>query len=119
MFISAILKSEIHIQSWTAVLVFATGTFLWLIPVQIIDGLKFIRIQRRVLRFLYPYFLTGVQVSAFIFYLIGLDSAIATLGFSNVGLIVFSITMVFVAKLIFFYLAKYERRIRKERYEVI
>ncbi|MCD8510386.1 MAG: hypothetical protein LRY73_11345 [Bacillus sp. (in: Bacteria)] len=113
--ISMFVPDSINIHTWQAVLIFSVGTLLWLIPVQIIYALKFIPIQRRKKRMLFPYFLTLVQVTAFSLYVIGLNSMLSGISFSNGGLIAFITIILFYTKLLKDRIVKYEQMLRQEQ----
>lgn len=109
--------SQILIFSWYSVLLFATGTFLWIIPVQIINGLKLIPIQRRMKRILFPYILTIIQISAFVLYVIGLNNLIKGLTFTNFGLIAFVIVILLYTKLLKDKIARYNEEFLRRQQE--
>lgn len=113
--ISMFVPDSIHIHAWQTVLLFSIGTLFWLIPVQFIYALKFIPIQRRRKRVLFPYFLTLVQVTAFSLYVIGLNSVLSGISFSNGGLIAFITIILFYTKLLKDRIVKYEQMLRQEQ----
>ncbi|MCE7792547.1 hypothetical protein K8O68_08970 [Salipaludibacillus sp. CUR1] len=112
---SAVMGTEIIIESWTALFWFAAGTFLWIIPLQVIDWMKLIPVQRRMRRILYPYFVTFLQVVFFAVYMIGLNSTISHVVFSNMGLVTFTFVLILSARLIYTWFVRYIRKYKKPR----
>lgn len=107
---SALLGGEIIIKSWAALFLFAVGTFSWIIPLQIIDWMKLIPVQKRVRRILYPYFVTFIQVVLFSVYMVGLNVTIANVIFTNIGLIIFTSIIIVVANVMYVQFVRYIRR---------
>ncbi len=116
--ISALFRTEVIIESWTALFLFALGTFLWIFPLQIIDWMKLIPVQRRMRRILYPYFVTFIQVVFFSVYMIGLNVTISDVIFTNIGLIIFTSVIVFVANVMYFQFVRYIRKYKQDRVKV-
>ncbi|UCZ53813.1 hypothetical protein LGQ02_03230 [Bacillus shivajii] len=116
--ISLFTGTEVLIHSWTAVVLFAAGTFFWIIPLQVIDWLHFIPVQRRIKRIIYPYVVTFLQVGLFVFYIIGLNSRVTDLVFTNMGLIIYSVVIVLLTKVLLTWLASYARKVQKERWQL-
>ncbi|WP_280770340.1 hypothetical protein [Salipaludibacillus daqingensis] len=115
---SAFLGAEIIVESWTALFVFAFGTFLWIVPLQVIDWMKLIPVQRRMRRILYPYFVTFIQVVFFAAYMIGLNVTVSNIIFTNIGLITFISVIVLVAKVIYTQFVLYLRKYKQNRLKV-
>ncbi|MBU9722843.1 MULTISPECIES: hypothetical protein [Bacillaceae] len=113
--ISILSGSEIHIESWSGPLLLAVGTFLWIFPLQVIEWLRFIPVQRRIRRMIYPYFITLFQVVLFVFYIIGLNMMLPTIELTDRGLVLYVFIIVIAAKIAFSFLIKQEREIAKER----
>ncbi|WP_142303560.1 hypothetical protein [Evansella halocellulosilytica] len=87
--------------------------FFWVIPLQIIDWLHLIPVQRRMKRIVYPYLITIIQVSVFVYYMVKLNSHVADVVFTNIGLIIYSLVMVLFTKGLLTWLAKYVRKMQK------
>ena len=97
---------EIQIQSMTALIWFAGGVFLWIIPLQVIDAMKMIRIQRRVRRIIYPYLVNAIQVGAFVYYTVQLESRVTGIVFSGLGLILFAFVIVLISRAVYSWIAR-------------
>ncbi|WP_146035966.1 hypothetical protein [Salipaludibacillus keqinensis] len=115
---SALFQTEIIVQSWTALFLFAFGTFLWIVPLQVIDWMKLIPVQRRLRRIIYPYFITFIQIVFFAVYMIGLNVTISDVVFTNMGLISFISVIVFVANLVYSQFVRYIRKYKKARVHI-
>lgn len=90
--------ANVEVQSFTALLWFAGGVLLWIIPLQVIDALKLVRVQRRIRRIIYPYLVNAVQVGAFVYYVVQLEARVSGVVFSGVGLVLFSFAIVLIAR---------------------
>ncbi|MBU9713640.1 hypothetical protein [Evansella tamaricis] len=113
--LSFLLPSEVYLQGVSGLFLFALATFLWIIPLQVIEWLRFVRVQRRGKRILFPYFVTLLQVSAFVFYLISMNGLIQQIEFTNKGLVLFAFIMVVFAKIVYKLLSKTERKTEEKR----
>lgn len=92
---------EVQIQSMTAVIWFAAGVFIWIIPLQVIDALKMVRVQRRIRRIIYPYLVNAIQVGAFVYYVVQLESRVSGIVFSGIGLVLFAFAIVLISRAVY------------------
>lgn len=99
-------QAQTEVQSLTALLWFAGGVLLWVIPLQVIDALKLVRVQRRIRRIIYPYLINALQVGAFVYYVIQLEARVSGIVFSGVGLVLFSFAIVLIARGVYRYIAR-------------
>lgn len=83
---SAVMQGEIIVYSWSALLLFSFAVFLWIIPVQVIDWLKLIKVHQRMKRIIFPYLVTLIQVVMFAMYIAAVSSTIQDITFSALGL---------------------------------
>ncbi|QKS70450.1 hypothetical protein FLK61_27235 [Paenalkalicoccus suaedae] len=116
---SAIMGAEVIIESWTALLAFSAAVVLWIIPVQLIDWLKLVRVQRRPLRIMYPYLITLIHVTAFALYIVTMTNVMSDVFFSNVGLGVFTLAIIMLARYAYVQLARSVRKYKEPRVQVV
>ncbi|MCR6109678.1 hypothetical protein HXA35_04915 [Bacillus sp. A301a_S52] len=105
-----LMPTEMSHMSWQALWVLAIGIFVWLIPVQFIDLLKFIPIQRRMRRIVYPHLLTVLQITTFTCYMVVLNSWIKNVTFSSKGLIILTFVIICTARFSYYCLVRYLRK---------
>lgn len=108
--VSAVLGGEIVVYSWSALLLFSFATLLWIIPVQVIDWLKLIKVQRRMKRIMFPYFVTAVQIVLFSMYMATLSTRITDIAFSAAGLTTVILSVTLVARVSYTLLARSVRK---------
>ncbi|SDN80021.1 hypothetical protein [Alkalicoccus daliensis] len=107
---SAVLGGEIIVYSWSALLLFSFATLLWIIPVQVIDWLKLIKVQRRIKRIMFPYFVTAVQIVLFSMYMATISTRIADIAFSAVGLAAVIMSVTIIARIAYTMLVRSVRK---------
>ncbi|MFD3449438.1 hypothetical protein ACFDTO_33205 [Microbacteriaceae bacterium 4G12] len=83
---------EIHILRWQSIIIFSIGTFLWMVPYELISLLYSIRFRNKTVLNL---FVTLLNVILFTFFIIWLDTKVKGISFSTQGLVVY-IILVFV-----------------------
>ncbi|WP_187254565.1 hypothetical protein [Alkalicoccus halolimnae] len=115
---SAVLGGEIIVYSWSALLMFSFATFLWVIPVQIIDWLKLVKVQRRVKRIMYPYFITAVQIVLFAMYMAAISTTISDIAFSAIGLAVVIMSITLGSRLLYTMMLRSIRKYKQPRVRV-
>ncbi|MBM7094935.1 hypothetical protein JSY36_04115 [Bacillus sp. H-16] len=107
----------VQIESGYSVMLFALATFGWLIPLQLLSLIRMLPVQRRPLRIVFPYVESLFQIAVFVLYLIGLNTAITSVNFTNIGMVTFAAAMVIMAKVVFAKMNEYARKLRKKNLE--
>ncbi|NJP38379.1 hypothetical protein [Alkalicoccus luteus] len=115
---SLALGSEVLISSWTSLAVFSAAVVLWVIPVQIIDWLKLIRVQRRIRRIMFPYAVSAVQLGFFAGYLATVSSSLTGITFSTLGLAVVITAIAAGARLLYAGIVKQVRHLKQPRVRI-
>ncbi len=116
--VSAVMQGEIVVYSWSALLIFSFAVFLWIIPVQIIDWLKLIKVQQRMKRIIFPYLVTLIQVVLFAMYTAALSSTIQDITFSALGLSVIVMAVATGARLLYTMMLRSIRKYKEPRVRV-
>ncbi|WP_156906626.1 hypothetical protein [Alteribacter aurantiacus] len=110
-------ESMVQIGSVSSVMLFALATFGWIIPLQILSLIRMIPVQRRPLRIVFPYVETLFQITVFVLYLIGLNAAITSVNFTNIGMVTFAGAIILLAKIVFTKMNEQARKVRKRNLE--
>ncbi|MCR6097565.1 hypothetical protein HXA31_01045 [Salipaludibacillus agaradhaerens] len=105
-----LMPTDMSLMSWQALWMLAMAIFVWLIPVQFIDLLKLIPIQRRMRRIVYPHLLTVLQITSFTCYMVVLNSWLKNVAFSSKGLIIFTFVIICTARFSYYCLVCYLRK---------
>ncbi|PTL39225.1 hypothetical protein [Alkalicoccus saliphilus] len=116
--VSAVMQGEIVVYSWSALLLFSFAVFLWIIPVQIIDWLKLIKVQQRMKRIIFPYLVTLIQVMLFAMYTAALSSTIQDITFSALGLSIIVMAVASGARLLYTMMLRSIRKYKQPRVRV-
>ncbi|TVP87754.1 MAG: hypothetical protein EA344_01430 [Alkalicoccus sp.] len=116
--VSAVMQGEIVVYSWSALLLFSFAVFLWIIPVQIIDWLKLIKVQQRMKRIIFPYLVTLIQVVLFAMYTAALSSTIQDITFSALGLSIIIMAVAAGARLLYTMMLRSIRKYKEPRVRV-
>jgi hypothetical protein len=116
--VSAVMQGEIIVYSWSALLLFSFAVFLWIIPVQIIDWLKLIKVQQRMKRIVFPYLVTLIQVVLFAMYTAALSSTIQDITFSALGLSIIVMAVAAGARLLYTMMLRSIRKYKEPRVRV-
>jgi hypothetical protein len=116
--VSAVMQGEIVVYSWSALLLFSFAVFLWIIPVQIIDWLKLIKVQQRMKRIIFPYLVTLIQVVLFAMYTAALSSTIQDITFSALGLSIIVMAVASGARLLYTMMLRSIRKYKQPRVRV-
>ncbi|WP_444685717.1 hypothetical protein [Alkalicoccus luteus] len=112
---SLALGNDVLISSWTSLAVFSAAVVLWIIPVQIIDWLKLIRVQRRIRRIIFPYAVSALQIGFFAGYLATVSSSLTGITFSTLGLAVVITAIAAGARLLYAGIVKQVRHLKQPR----
>lgn len=115
---AALLGGEIIVYSWSALLLFSFATLLWIVPLQIIDWLKLIKVHERMKRIMFPYFVTLVQVIMFSMYVTTLSASISNIAFSAAGLAAIIISMTVLSRMGYAMLVRSVRKYKTPRVRI-
>ncbi|CAM3950266.1 hypothetical protein [Alkalicoccus chagannorensis] len=115
---SMVLQGEVVIASWSTLLLFSAGVLLWLIPVQIIDWLKLIRVQRRTKRMIFPYTVTLIQTLFFAGYMVYWSSIWSGIQFSGLGLTVLTLALFGSGRALYAMLVHSVRKYKEPRVQI-
>ncbi|PRO66223.1 hypothetical protein [Alkalicoccus urumqiensis] len=116
--LSVLLSEHIAVTSAGALAVFSAALLGWLVPVQIIDWLKLIRVQRRWKRIAFPYAVTAIQTGMFAWYVTTVASGISGMTMTMSGVIITTAALIILSRTTYTAMLRSVRHMRQPKLRV-